>query len=44
LCGRSFRRQKEVVEDYKRVLYLGIENAVAGKHIGDIGSAIQAAL
>ena len=28
--------------DFKEALYLGIENAVAGKHIGDIGHAVQA--
>lgn len=32
---------KKLLEVTKSSLYLGIDNAVAGKHIGDIGSAVQ---
>lgn len=32
---------KKLLEVTKTALYLGIENAVAGKHVGDIGSAVQ---
>ena len=32
---------KQLLKVTKESLYIGIENAVAGKHIGDIGSAIQ---
>lgn len=32
---------KELLTTTKNSLYLGIENAVAGRHIGDIGSAVQ---
>ncbi len=32
---------RKLLEVTKTALYLGIENAVAGKHVGDIGSAVQ---
>lgn len=32
---------KELLKTTKESLYLGIEKAVAGKHIGDIGNAVQ---
>ena len=32
---------KKLLEVTKTALYLGIENAVAGKHVGDIGAAVQ---
>ena len=32
---------KELLRTTKEALYLGIENAVAGKHLGDISSAVQ---
>lgn len=32
---------KKLLEVTKTALYFGIENAVAGKHVGDIGSAVQ---
>ncbi len=32
---------KMLLKTTKESLYLGIENAVAGKHVGDIGSAVQ---
>lgn len=32
---------KELLKTTKESLYLGIEKAVAGKHIGDIGDAVQ---
>lgn len=32
---------KELLKTTKQALYLGIENAVAGNHVGDIGSAVQ---
>ena len=32
---------KQLLKTTKESLYIGIENAVAGKHIGDIGSAVQ---
>ena len=33
---------KTLLKTTKESLYKGIENAVAGKHVGDIGSAVQA--
>ena len=33
---------KQLLEVTKQSLYLGIEQAVSGKHVGDIGAAIQA--
>ena len=32
---------KQLLKTTKEALYLGIENAVAGKHLGDISSAVQ---
>ena len=32
---------KKLLKTTKEALYLGIENAVAGKHLGDISSAVQ---
>ena len=32
---------KQLLKTTKESLYLGIENAVAGRHLGDIGSAVQ---
>ena len=32
---------KKTAETTKEALYLGIESAVAGKHLGDIGSSVQ---
>lgn len=32
---------RELLRTTREVLYLGIENAVAGRHLGDIGSAVQ---
>ena len=33
---------RKLLETTKESLYLGIENAVAGKHVGDISAAVQA--
>ncbi len=32
---------RELLRTTREALYLGIENAVAGRHLGDIGSAVQ---
>ena len=39
--GEVSEDKKKLLKTTKESLYIGIENAVAGKHIGDIGSAIQ---
>ena len=39
--GEISDENKELLKTTKESLYLGIENAVAGKHIGDIGNAVQ---
>jgi len=39
--GEISEEAKALLKTTKESLYLGIEKAVAGKHIGDIGSAIQ---
>ena len=39
--GEVAPETKKLLEVTKTALYLGIENAVAGKHVGDIGSAVQ---
>ena len=40
--GEVSAEVKQLLQTTKEALYLGIENAVAGKHIGDIGHAVQA--
>jgi methionyl aminopeptidase len=39
--GEVSAEVKELLKTTKEALYLGIENAVAGKHLGDIGSSVQ---
>jgi methionyl aminopeptidase len=39
--GEVSQEIKNLLQVTKKSLYLGIEQAVAGKHIGDIGAAIQ---
>lgn len=39
--GEVSAEVKQLLKTTKEALYLGIENAVAGKHIGDIGFAVQ---
>ena len=39
--GEVSEEVKELLRVTKESLYKGIENAVAGKHLGDIGSAVQ---
>ena len=39
--GEISEESKALLKTTKESLYLGIEKAVAGKHIGDIGNAIQ---
>lgn len=39
--GEVSKEVKDLLKTTKESLYLGIENAMAGKHIGDIGSAVQ---
>lgn len=39
--GEVDEEVKRLLRTTKKSLYLGIENAVAGKHLGDIGHAIQ---
>lgn len=39
--GEVAPETKKLLEVTKTALYLGIENAVAGKHVGDIGAAVQ---
>lgn len=40
--GEVSAEVKQLLQTTKEALYLGIENAVSGKHIGDIGHAVQA--
>ena len=42
MVGEVDEAVKQLLEVTKQSLYLGIEQAVPGKHIGDIGAAIQA--
>jgi methionyl aminopeptidase len=39
--GEVSEEIKKLLKTTKESLYLGIENAVAGKHLGDISSAVQ---
>lgn len=39
--GEVTDEMKKLLKTTKESLYLGIENAVAGKHLGDISSAVQ---
>jgi methionyl aminopeptidase len=39
--GEVSEEVRQLLKTTKESLYIGIENAVAGKHIGDIGSAVQ---
>ena len=39
--GEVSEEVKKLLKTTKESLYLGIENAVAGKHLGDISSAVQ---
>ena len=39
--GEVSEEKKQLLRTTKEALYKGIENAVAGKHVGDIGSAVQ---
>lgn len=39
--GKVSAEIKKLLQVTKRSLYLGIENATAGKHLGDIGYAVQ---
>ena len=39
--GGVSEEKKQLLRTTKEALYKGIENAVAGKHVGDIGSAVQ---
>lgn len=39
--GEVSAKVKQLLKVTKESLFLGIENAVAGKHIGDIGNAVQ---
>ncbi len=39
--GEVSEEAKKLLRTTKESLYKGIENAVAGKHLGDIGSAVQ---
>ena len=39
--GEVSEEKKQLLRITKEALYKGIENAVAGKHVGDIGSAVQ---
>jgi methionyl aminopeptidase len=39
--GEVIDEVKKLLKTTKESLYLGIENAVAGKHLGDISSAVQ---
>ena len=39
--GEVAEEVKQLLKTTKEALYLGIENAVAGRHIGDISSAVQ---
>ena len=42
MVGEVDEAVKQLLEVTKQSLYLGIEQAVLGKHVGDIGAAIQA--
>ena len=42
MVGEVDKAVKQLLEVTKQSLYLGIEQAVPGKHVGDIGAAIQA--
>ena len=42
MVGEVNEAVKQLLEVTKQSLYLGIEQAVPGKHVGDIGAAIQA--
>ena len=42
MVGEVDEAVKHLLEVTKQSLYLGIEQAVPGKHVGDIGAAIQA--
>lgn len=42
MIGEVDEAVKQLLEVTKQSLYLGIEQAVPGKHVGDIGAAIQA--
>ena len=42
MVGEVDEAFKQLLEVTKQSLYLGIEQAVPGKHVGDIGAAIQA--
>lgn len=42
LCWRSPSRSEATSFSNKQSLYLGIENAVAGNHVGDIGFPYRA--
>ena len=39
--GEVSEEVKKLLRTTREALYLGIENAVAGRHLGDIGSAVQ---
>jgi methionyl aminopeptidase len=39
--GEVGEEKKQLLRTTKEALYKGIENAVAGRHIGDIGAAVQ---
>ena len=39
--GEISEEKKQLLRTTKEALYKGIENAVAGRHLGDIGSAVQ---
>ena len=39
--GEIDEEKKRLLRTTKEALYKGIENAVAGKHLGDIGAAVQ---
>lgn len=39
--GEIDEEKKRLLRTTKEALYKGIENAVAGKHLGDVGAAVQ---
>jgi methionyl aminopeptidase len=39
--GEVSEEKKKLLRTTKEALYKGIENAVAGRHLGDIGAAVQ---
>ncbi len=41
MVGEVSEEVKKLLKVTKESLYIGIENACAGKHVGDIGSAVQ---